>query len=243
MSTETHVSDLLPAYVLDCLDEAESLAVSEHLARCPRCQAELQAYRAVADQLALATPEAEPSPDLKVQLMTRLSPPSLARPAAPAHSGLWSWLKATGRAGLIWGAASLILIIVLGISSLLLWQRLARLESAIRPGGMRAIPLTSTGPAPQANGFIIIGADGQNGALVVDKLPPLESEQQYQLWLIKDEQQTSGAVFSVDETGYGGTRVRAPFSLFEYSDFRVSIEPAGGSPSPTGAKVLRGSLD
>lgn len=242
MSTETHVSDLLPAYVLDCLDEAEMLAVAEHLAFCPRCQAEVQIYRAVADQLALAAPEAEPSPDLKVQLMARLSPPSLARPAAPFHAGIWSWLKSNGRGGLVWGAASLILIIVLGLSNLLLWQRLVQLESTVRPGGMLAIPLTGTGPVPQANGFIIIGADGQNGALVVDKLPPLQPEQQYQLWLIREGQRTSGAIFSVDEVGYGGTRVRAPLSLFEYSDFDISIEPTGGSPAPTGAKVLGGSL-
>jgi anti-sigma factor RsiW len=243
MATEIHVSDLLPAYVLDCLDETEISAVSEHLALCPRCQAELQAYRAVADQLALAAPEAEPPPDLKVQLMARLAPPSLARPTAPSHSGLWSWLNSSGWVGFSWGAASLILIIVLGISSLLLWQQLGQLESTSRPGGMRAIPLTGTGPAPQANGFIIIGADGQNGALVVDKLPPLQPEQQYQLWLIREGQWTSGAVFSVDETGYGGTRIRAPLSLFEYSDFDIRVEPAEGSPTPTGVKVLGGSLN
>src|SRR5262245_36840622 len=122
MSTETHVSDLLPAYVLGSLEKDETLVVSEHLAICSRCQTELQVYQAVADQLALASPEAEPSSDLKAQLMTRLSPPSLTRPAASSHSRLWSWLKLNGYARLIWGAASLILIVTLGVSNLLLWQ-------------------------------------------------------------------------------------------------------------------------
>jgi anti-sigma factor RsiW len=244
MSTETHVLELLPAYALDCLDEAETVIVAEHLATCSSCQAEFQAYQAVTDRLGLMAPEAEPSPELKTRLLARLaSTQPAAAPALSSGRSWWSWLKVGDRTGLAWGIISLSLILLLGISNLLLWQRLNSLETMNRAGGMRAAPLLGTGPAPAANGFIIIGADGQNGALIVDKLPPLQPEQQYQLWLIKDGQRTSGAVFSVDETGYDGSRIRAPLSLFEYSDFEVSIEPAGGSPAPTGAKVLGGSLN
>src|SRR5688572_24747771 len=243
MSTEAHILELLPAYILDCLDEAETVMVAEHLATCPSCQAEFQAYQAVTDRLALIVPEAEPSPDLKTRLLARLSQTPPAIPVSPSPRSGWSWLKPHTWSGLAWGIISLSLILLLGISNLLLWQRLNDFEATNRPGEMWAVPLVGTGPAPAANGFIIIGADGQNGALVVDKLPSLGAEQQYQLWLIKEGQQTSGAVFSVDEAGYGGTRVRAPLSLFEYSDFGVSIEPAGGSPAPTGAKVLGGSLN
>jgi anti-sigma-K factor RskA len=131
----------------------------------------------------------------------------------------------------------------LAASNLLLWQRLTQLEVITRSGGMRAIPLTSTGFVPGAAGFVIIGADGQNGAFVVDALPTLEPDYQYQLWLLQNEQRTSGAVFSVDENGYGGGRIRAPKNLFEYSGCDVSVEPAGGSSQPTGEKVLAGALN
>jgi hypothetical protein len=50
-SPENHVSDLIPGYALDCLDSPERLLVSEHLAHCSQCQAELQGYRMVVDNL------------------------------------------------------------------------------------------------------------------------------------------------------------------------------------------------
>jgi anti-sigma-K factor RskA len=108
--------------------------------------------------------------------------------------------------------------------------------------GMRAITLQNTEVVTQASAFAIISADGQNGVLVVDELPVLDAEHEYQLWLVRGEENTRAAVFSVDETGYRGTRIQAPESLFNYSAVRVTIEPAGGSTTPMGQEVLRGSL-
>ncbi len=74
---------------------------------------------------------------------------------------------------------------------------------------------------------------------MVDHLPVLDPDElQYQLWLIQDGQRTSGAVFSVNKYGYGSVWVSSPEPLSSYSDFGISIEPAGGSPGPTGDKVL-----
>ncbi len=243
MSTETHVFELLPAYALGSLDEDERLLVAEHLSACPVCATELLTYQALADQLALAAPNVTPSPDLKHRLMVRISasPATLSNPSRPS----W-WRQRPNFAQppvLAWGMFSFLLILVLAVSNLLLWQRVNQLEATLRAGGMRAIPLTSTGLVPSAVGFVIIGGDGQNGAFVVDALPTLDASQQYQLWLIQNGQSTSGAVFSVDENGYGGGRITAPKNLFEYSSCDVSIEPAGGSSWPTGDKVLAGSLN
>ena len=141
-----------------------------------------------------------------------------------------------------WGLASLVLIVALAGSTLFLWQQFNQLEYFTAPGGMRAVPLQATGAAPDATGFVLISTDGDNGALVVDGLPPLGESQQYQLWLIRDGQRTSGAVFSTDEKNYGGTRIRAPRSLLDYSAVGITIEPAGGSPEPTGVEVLAGPL-
>jgi anti-sigma-K factor RskA len=60
--------------------------------------------------------------------------------------------------------------------------------------------------------------------------------------LERDGRSTSGAVFSVDEDGYRGVRITAPASLFLYSGISITVEPAGGSESPTGGQVLSGSL-
>ena len=104
------------------------------------------------------------------------------------------------------------------------------------------MPLSPPDAASAATGFVLISADGENGALVVDGLPPLGEDQEYQLWLVKNGERTSGAVFSTDENHYGGTRIRAPLSLLEYSAVGITAEPAGGSSHPTGQQVLAGPL-
>ena len=242
MAIDEHVRELLPAYALDCLDEEEMVFVSEHLAVCDVCQVELQVFETTSAQLAMAAPDAAPPPELQRRLMSRIEL-SGAKVSTSFSAPWWQPLANLVRSAVpVWGVVSLLLIVLLATSNLWLWQRVNHLEAATRPSGLRAIavPLSGTNVAPNASGFVIVGADGQNGALVVDNLPLLDPEQQYQLWLIQDGHRTSGAVFSVDEFGYGGTRISAPESLFEYATFGVSIEPAGGSPSPTGEKVLGG---
>jgi anti-sigma-K factor RskA len=238
MADNTHVLDLLPAYALGNLDSSEADRVEEHLASCLICRAESNSFQTAADQLSFAAPAAVPSPDLKNRLMQRVQSVR-PQPPIPVQPPARSWLERLLPA---WSLASSFLIIVLAGFNLLLWQRLNHLEVVTSPGKMRAVPLSASDPASRATGFVLISADGDSGALVVEGLPPLGESQQYQLWLIRDGQRTSGAVFSTDEKNYGGTRIKAPGSLLEYSSVGITIEPAGGSPKPTGTKVLGGPL-
>jgi anti-sigma-K factor RskA len=238
MSDRTHVLDLLPAYVIGSLDAEEVSRVEEHLPGCLICRDESIGYQAVAAELGFVAPVADPSPDLKDRLMQRVRaahPQSRVSAQMPARPLLERLLPA-------WGVASLLLIIALAGFNLFLWQRVNQMEFSTSPGGMRAVPLSPPDAASMATGFVLISADGDDGALVVDGLPPLAQDQQYQLWLIRDGKRTSGAVFSTDEHSYGGTRIRAPLSLLEYSAVGITIEPAGGSPQPTGTRVLGGPL-
>jgi anti-sigma-K factor RskA len=107
---------------------------------------------------------------------------------------------------------------------------------------MRVVALAGTEAAPAATGTIVISGDGEYGTLVVDGLPPLDAARQYQLWLIEDGQRTSGGVFSVSSEGYGAMEIASPEPLSRYSAFGITVEPAGGSPGPTGDKVLGSAL-
>lgn len=235
MSDESHVLELLPAYALDSLDEAETRLVAAHLTSCYLCRTELHAFQEVTGQLALLVPEAQPTSDLRSRLDERIQRLNLTR-LQPARQPLF---RRPTPVGAIMG---LVLIVVLLASNILLWQRLNHLEVLTGPLGMRAITLQNTKEAPQASGFVIISADGTDGVLVVDELPVLAADREYQVWLVRGEQHTSGAVFSVNESGYRGMRLEAPESLLSYSAIRVTIEPAGGSPQPADEEVLRGSL-
>ena len=247
MSDETHVLEYLPGYAIGSLDEAEAQLVVKHVAACVLCRRELDAYQAVADQLVLTVPDAVPSADTKELLVDRiqnlekdrskiLPPKTPSVPVRPETKMGWRRLFPVG------GVIALFLILILVGSNLLLWQKIQNLEVLSDSHGMRAVALHSNEAAPRASGFVVVGADGQNGVLVVDQMPPLEAGKEYQLWLVRDGEITSAAVFSVDETGYRGVRVQAPQSLLLYSGVRVTIEPEGGSASPRGKEVLSGSL-
>lgn len=238
---QTHVLELLPAYAIGSLEADEVRRVEDHLQSCLLCRNESNAFQAVAGQLSFAAPAVAPSADLKERLMKRVhavQPQRRISPAAPSRSSRSLFERLLP----VWGLASLILIAVLAGFNFSLWQRMDRLEVSTSPGGMRAVPLSPPETASMATGFVLISADGRNGALVVDGLPPLSEDQEYQLWLIKDGERTSGAVFTTDENHYGGTRIRAPLSLLEYSAVGITVEPAGGSPHPTGEQVLAGLL-
>jgi anti-sigma-K factor RskA len=241
MSVDAHVLNLLPAYALDCLAEEERTSVSDHLVICPNCRAELQAYLAVTGQLALATPtDATPPVDLKQRLTNRIQASSQLRSASPSrtswrlslqHLLTWQPLPA-------WSLAGLALILVLLAGNLLLWQQLNRSKGTPQLRGMQTLALVNTHLVPEANGVIIVTSDGEYGSVVVENLPPLAPEQRYQLWLIRDGKIDSGTIFSVDHAGYRAKEVHAPDDLANYVAFSITIEPAAGSPQPTGDEVL-----
>jgi anti-sigma-K factor RskA len=242
MASEQHVTELLPAYALGCLDEAEASRVSEHVVRCAKCRGELQAYRAVANQLALAAPEARPPKRVKQQLMRRIKHPTAA-PVPEPRPGLWQQLSGLFRRPAPgWALASLILIVALAAGNIWLWQRVSRGDGGNTAGAIHVVAMMATDAAPHATGKLLISVDGEYGTLVVDGLPPLDPGHQYQLWLIRDGQRTSGGVLSVNAHGYGALEISAPEPLAHYPSFGVTVEPAGGSSEPTGAKVLGGDL-
>jgi anti-sigma-K factor RskA len=242
MAVESHIYESLAAYALDCLDEDEKEVVTRHLAHCAECRAELSNYKEVAALLPFAGELVDPPPDLKARLMSQVQNESHPNPPIIASSTwvdrLLHWSR---RSAPLWGTVSLALVIMLGISNLLLWGQVRQLQST-RPSQMQFVRMSGTQSAPAAEGVIVISVDGDHGTLVVDKLPPLQAGQQYQLWLIDNGQRTNGGVFSVDPDGYGSLWVKSPRPLASYGSFGVTVEPQGGSPGPTGQKVLGGGL-
>jgi len=239
-----HVTDLLPAYALDCLEEEEFIMVSEHLAICEQCRTELQSFQAVADQLVLLAPEATPSSGLKDQIMAQVQSKKMRPMREKAPRSIW-WQPLTElihRSAPIWGLASLLLAVVLGSSTWMLWPPTEQMGTHSPMDAFEVVRLHCTQAAPNATGQIMISKDGQFATLLAGGLPILASGTKYQLWLIQDGQRLSGGMFSVTLDGYGSMSISAPESLLEYSSFDVTMEPAAGSIEPTGEIVLEARL-
>lgn len=242
MQYDDHPTDLLPAYALGSLDPEELAQVEAHLANCSACQAEVASYSAVAGRLAWGTPEVEVPEGLRQRVLERARQPgnnlTLGR---HTNEGLLTRLRRLLMAPW-WRPVVAGLVLLLLLSNFYFLQRLRQVESqlaAVQAASLATIHLKGTEAAPDARGVIVIGRDGRTASLVVDGLPALGPEQQYQLWLVQGEERDSGAVFSVDEAGYTITPIQATQALLTYTRFGVTIEPAGGSPGPTGEGVLR----
>jgi anti-sigma-K factor RskA len=239
MSDFDHVVDDLPALALAALDEVESARVQAHLSACEECRQEWHAYRESVGLLSLAIPPAQPPARLKQSILNHL--PQTKTPS-PNRSG---WFE-TIRHWLIHPSPSLSLvglavILILLASNLFFWQRSQPALSPVKAGYGTVALITENG-GRETTGMVVYTLDGESGFLVVNHLPKLPEDQAYQLWLIMDGQRTSGGVFSVDAQGYHVMQIEAPLLLTGYDGFGITIEPAGGSPGPTGPKVLGGSF-
>lgn len=259
-------SELMPEYPLGSLDLEERLLIERHVSRCPPCSEELEQYKAVAGLLPEGMRLVDPPADLKGRILAQariradqsaISTTDLNNAAnanvrdlnaaagrpQPVVTPKTSWqdrfAAALGALSPAWGLAVLAVIVLLAISTGLLWTQVNRLKST---STLRTVALQGVGPAAQATGTLVISMDGEHGTLVVDALPVLDESQEYQLWLRKGDVRVSGGVFSVSKDGYGAVWVHAPDALASYESAGITIEPAGGSDAPTGEKVLGGDL-
>jgi anti-sigma-K factor RskA len=239
MSDQEHVVKLIPAYALDCLDEQEALQVASHLALCASCREELTAYEAVVDQLALAVPAVEPPAGLKRRLMGQIEPSSDSSETAVAQKRPWAATLKDLINLPLWRPAVALVIILLLVSNMFLWRQLS--QDTRSPNDFHQIVLQATEVNPEAQGIIVINRSGHSGTLIVDGLPALDESLQYQLWLLRNGEREDGGTFSVYRNGYYSLLIHATESLDQYTAFGITIEPAGGSPGPTGARVLGGS--
>ncbi len=230
------IIELIPAYALNSLDADEAKVVTRHIASCAECRAELAAFESVVDVLPLAVPAVEPSAALKGRLMERIQPMPNAKTAVLPQSPIprnTLQQQMTRLSGIFarprWRAVAVLTVLALLIGAFFF----VRLTAP-----PRQFVLTPTDAAPAAQGVIEVMGNGRQATLTVTGLPELDPANQYQLWLIKDGQRTSGGVFSVNADGSQTVTIDAPQPVPDYAAFGITIEPAGGSPGPTGKRVL-----
>lgn len=73
-------------------------------------------------------------------------------------------------------------------------------------------------------------------------LPQVPKDKIYQLWAIIDSKPVSCGVFNVDQQGNGKIKIQTLKDSKNIQKFAVTLEPAGGVPSPTGEMYLAGGI-
>jgi anti-sigma-K factor RskA len=234
MVQEDHVIDDLPAFALGALDPGEWGRIEKHLKSCPRCNAELYAFSETIGQLALSVPQNAPSPLVKKRLLAQID-------AQNNRLNLGQVFKRWFQSAPAFSMISITLVLVLVVSNIFLWREVSSLNQMQRHG-YASVGLSGTKVSPDATGMVVYTQNGLSGFLVVNNLSPLPDNQQYQLWLIKGTNRVNGGIFSVSPDGYHVMEIESPELLTNYDGFGITIEPSGGSPGPTGSKVLGGSF-
>ncbi len=239
--TDNHspFQDNLPAYALGALDPDETIALEGHLQTCETCRTELADYQQIGSGLLTALPPRPPRAAARRGLQKRL-----AEQRNRTRSGFgWSFPQ-VAFAGL------LAVLVVLNV--LTFWQLYtlrqeqaemnARSTSEQTALAMLAYPTTKT---------LTFEQNGVSGSLLVDKtrnlmtvfawnLPTPPAGKIYEMWLVDAQgNRTSGGLL-VPEAGYPFVMavVRSPQPLSNFSSLGVTLEPLGGSPEPTGPRVL-----
>lgn len=244
------VLELIPAYALGALSESERAAVEALLAHDAEAQQLLAEYEGVTELLSLVVPMREAPAHLGDDLRARLAqrpaedappPAALAAPAAPAPPAqqaavvrVPSWLLAS--------VAALVVVIV-GVVLLLsqttggadaeaLYNDLAQRDDS-RWFALEGVEFEGV------EGALVVSADGREAVLRVSQLPAIDEDKTIQLWFIDGVDDDSGGLFRPADpatTNYVVLNLDRPVD--EFVRFGATIEPAGGSESPTGQRVF-----
>ena len=246
--THDEIEEILGAYALDSAEPAEIREIDAHLLECPRCRAEVEAYRVTAS--ALATVHAEAPTGLWDKIADSIAEirPSGARSQLPP--GLRAAISSNGIAisprpiRRVWaatftlvGMAAAAAIVVLAVEVASLHSQTQRLDSAVAQAGLSAAVAQAT-IAPHATVELVARDHSKSATIIIlptgdaywisSSLPRLPAARTYQIWGV-----SNGRVVSIGLLGTN-PHVLASFRV-EPSISRVLVneEPEGGTVQPT----------
>jgi anti-sigma-K factor RskA len=222
------------AHALGALPDAERAEFEAHLGRCQGCADEVAGLRETAARLGNAVDHVVPG-DLRPHVLAAVRH---ARQVSPAiELGTFSSRRqGFRRAAALVAAACLTAAVVAGAHGALTTSRITPVAANPRTqiAGLLSAPDLRLVTAGNPAGTAAISLSRNEMLFLVDDLPALPRDRVYQLWLVHDHGprpdailRPAGKAMSVLVTG-----------IEEVGKVILTIEPAGGSSSPTGTPVL-----
>jgi anti-sigma-K factor RskA len=234
-------TDNIPAYAIGALDAVDVAALESHLKTCASCRTELAEYRAVSESLLTAVPPKPPSAALRKRLQSRL--PSAQKVVRPRLN--WS----IGRVAM---GVAFTLLLALNVYSILQVRALQlqqsqltrQLQTSQSVLALLSYPNTQNLPINVNNsvtGTLLLDKDRNIATLIIWNMPQLQENQTYQIWLIDPHNgRTNAGIFSPNlGQSFTTASIMSANNLSDFIGIGVTIEPAGGSDHPTGARIFR----
>jgi anti-sigma-K factor RskA len=263
------IQELLPFYALDALTEEEHELVEKYLAEHPEARQQVEEMSRTTSALPYGVAPVEPAPQTKEALMARVAAearerepvsvparPSQRAPQQPSqHVSLFENFFRTF--SLVTAAIAILWVVLLNVQVARLQGELstlnARLEAQAnslkqiidnmpQSNPVITVSLEGTEVQPQVQGQLLVDPNSQSAVLIITGLSPLEPGKTYQVWLIDGGAPVSAGLLTVNEQGQGVFIVTSEDAIGSFKKLGVSIEPAGGSPQPTGDIVILSDL-
>lgn len=248
--------DLAAAYVLGALEPEEARAFEERLAHSPALQRQVQELREVSTLLSLGSPSPPRSDDdLKKRLMASIRRDASTAPAASPGRRLPAWAT---WAGWVAAAAAVTWVVVQqrqlsDVDQQLaavhqradsiageLADRQATLDDILGPE-TSLIRLTATGETPP--GIQMFWNPSANRVVLhASNLPPAPDGRAYQLWFLGSGAPIPGGMFDTQADGSAVITLEGPSGNESFGGAAVTLEPEGGSTTPTPPIIMAGEL-
>jgi anti-sigma-K factor RskA len=252
MSVHEQFAEDLALYALGSLPGDERVALEKHLEGCNGCRRELEQLRGDMALMALSTAGPVPPQRARQRLMESVAREPRGASIA-AKSGWWTlvpWVAAAALAvGLIalWLQNSDLRQTIAGLRDqttrrMAELQRAREIVSTLTATDAMRVTLVAAKTPPQPQGKAIYVRDRSTLIFLASNLQPLQPQKAYELWLIP----TSGApipagVFKPDAHG-SAVVVNPPLPAgVEAKAFAITVEPEGGSTTPTLPIVMVGA--
>lgn len=243
MNADVHT--LAGAYALNALPPDEAAAFAEHLADCTPCRLEVAELQATAARLGAAVAE-EPPDTLRERVMnvarqTRQLPPLTPEEAAgPTGTGAAAEAPARRRRPGLWllSAAAAVLL-VLGLGVLALRPVLENITGNDADSHVMAVmhapdARTSTADVRGGGSITVISSRKMAAAVVMgERLPTLDQNHDYQLWLIDRTGKTRSTGMLIDGSRPQPTGPMMVEGVRPGDHIALTMEQAGGSARPT----------
>ncbi len=114
--------------------------------------------------------------------------------------------------------------------------------SFISAPGVATRQLRSARSGVVAQGEMYMYPGHSSAVVIFSGLPPLAPGQVYQFWFADEAGQVAGKTFEADPTGIGYIIVEAPREVNAFREVMVTVEPSGGSATPSQNVILEGAL-
>ena len=240
-----------PQLAAYALGEAEpDTALHAHLSGCATCQQTMREYARVARVLPYAAPAIEPPPELRERILARATGAASARadqprpvpqPARQPRRFAWPSFALVGALALAllgWNISIQARLNQQIAAANVAHARLQAIESILSASDARSYPLAG----PNASGQVWVSAQRNQAYFVAEGLPDPGADKVYQMWLIQGETPISAGTFETHD-GDVATVVTAPGLLTNFGAFGVTVEPRGGSATPSSQPILIGAFE